>query len=187
MMMKRRWQVIVAVLVGLLILAAASGHILYIDFPYRGKVIDKETKRPIEGAAVVAVWWKQSPAAHPIITFYEAQETQTDAGGKFTTGWIWGGSINPLPKVRAPVFTIFKPGYEAYRERHLGRPLGWWRTVVALHRLDTRQERLTNASKLHVSICSPELPNGLRVLAPYCIPSEKISKFLALRDAERSR
>lgn len=164
-MKKRRGQVIVAVLVGLLILAAANGQILYIDFPYRGKVIDKETKGPIDEAAVVAVWWRRSAAAHPITSFYEAQETLTDADGNFATGWIWGGSINPLAKVWAPVFTIFKPGYEAYRERRLRPSLRWGRAVVELHRLTTREERLRNLN-FHPGPLVPdeEIPNLIRLM-----------------------
>jgi hypothetical protein len=189
-MARKNWLRIGAIMVVLVVLAVATGRILYIDFPYSGRVIDSKTKRPIEGVAVVAVWWKQAPAAHPIITFHEAQETVTDSDGNFTTAWIWGGSINPLPRVRAPLFTIFKPGYEAFNERRFTSEWNpvprWWRSVVELRRLRTRQERLTNASKLHVSICSPGLPEGLRVLPPYCIPREKIPNFLMLRNAERN-
>jgi len=111
--MKMR-TLILGVFGGLLLVAAGCGHLLYADGPYRGRVVEPETKRPIEGAAVLAVWWKEAPAPHPIITVYDAQETLTDKDGNFRIPGIIGGSLNPLAKIREPQFTIFKPGYEAY-------------------------------------------------------------------------
>jgi hypothetical protein len=171
--MRKRWRLIGAALLGVLIILVANGRIFYIDFPYRGKIIDKETKRPIEGAAVVAVWWMESPAPHPIITYYDAYEIVTDVEGNFTTPWVWGGSINPLPKLRPPNFTIFKPGYEAYRARRFTSQINpasrWWRSVVELHHLTTRKERLRNLS-FHPG-------SG--------VPDEKIPNLIRLRNIER--
>ena len=173
-MRKRRGLLIGGVLAGLLVLAVANGHIFYVDFPYRGKIIDKETKQPIEGAAVVAVWWMETPMiAQASISFYDAEETVTDQEGIFTTSWIWGGSINPFPKVRPPNFTIFKPGYEEFGARRFTSQMNpasrWWRSVVELRRLTTREERLRNMSSHPGS----------------GVPDEKIPNLIRLRNIER--
>ena len=169
--MKRRWQVIVTILVGLLVLAVTNGHIFYVDFPYRGQIIDAETKQPIEGAAVVEVWWvvTLNNFVQGVVSFYEAHETVTDQEGNFTTGWIWGGSLNPLQKLEPPLFTIFKPGFESMRARRFTNPASrWWRSVrsiVELRRLTTRQERLRN-SGVHPGSKVPDgkIPNLIRLI-----------------------
>ena len=174
------------ILSSFLVLLAGCGHLVYADGPYRGKVIDKETGQPIEGAAVVAIWRKETPMiAHPDVTFYDAQETLTDQKGNFTLPGIRGGSLNPLTKIREPLFTIFKPGYEAYGDRKLAQPAKEGQTVVELGRLETREERLRNLSNIHVRICTPELPEGLRDVSPYCVPPAKIPNLIRLRKAER--
>jgi len=160
-MTKRRWLRISGIGIGLLILAVVSGHILYIDFPYRGKVIDKETKRPIEGAAVVAIWHTESPAVHPISSFYEAKETLTDAEGNFTTPWIWGGTINPLPRLWPPLFIIFKPGYEAYDRKRLASR--WFRTIVEQRRLTTKKEKMRNLPNVPSDVPREKCPNLIKL------------------------
>lgn len=167
-----------------LLLSTACGHLVYADGPYRGRVLDVETKRPIEGAAVVAIWRKQTPViAHPDVTFYEAQEAVTDQEGNFTIPGIWGGAINPLAKIRKPSFLIFKPGYEAYGER---QPERNEQRVVELRRLTTRAARIRNLSRATLRICTPELPEGLRDVSPYCVPREKIPNFINLKELEES-
>lgn len=168
-MMRRRW-LIIGISVGLLILvilAVRNGHIFYADGSYHGKVIDKETKQPIEGAAVLAVWRKETPMiAHLMITYYDAQETLTDAEGNFTIPGIVGGSLNPLAKIREPLFTIFKPGYAAYggmvfKPRSVPETVQRFeeddRNVFALGGLTTQEERLKN---VHIIYPGPSVPEG---------------------------
>ena len=52
--------------------------------PWRGKVIDAETKEPIEGAVVLAVWHRnyRTPAGDNAY-FYEAKEVLTNKEGRF--------------------------------------------------------------------------------------------------------
>lgn len=148
-MKKRKWLLIGGVIALLIVVGLTTGtwHLVYVDGPYHGRVMDKTTGRPIEGAAVVAVWWKEIPfIAQAITNYYNAQETLTDQGGNFTIPGIWGAAIIPLTKIREPLFTIFKPGYEAYRERRLAPPEKEGRTVVELRPLNTRKERLENLS-----------------------------------------
>jgi hypothetical protein len=151
----------------LLLLATSCGHLVYSDGPYRGRVLDKNTKQPIEGAAVLAIWWKQSPMiAHPSITYYDAQETVTDADGNFTIPGIVGGSFNPLAKIRLPQFTIFKPGYDAFGRRALPPSSADGRTTLEIHLLATREERLTNLDKVFVTsdVPSTRYPNLIKLM-----------------------
>lgn len=176
-MMRRRW-LIIGISVGLLILvilAVGNGRIFYADGPYHGKVIDKETKKPIEGAAVLAVWRKETPMiAHLMITYYDAQETLTDAEGNFTIPGIVGGSLNPLAKIREPLFTIFKPGYAAYggmvfKPRSVQETVQRFeeddRNVFALGGLTTQEERLKNVRIIYPGPSVPEekYPNLIRL------------------------
>lgn len=52
-------------------------------------------------------------------SYYDAQDTVTDREGNFTIPGITGGLVNPLAKIKEPLFTIFKPGYEAYKARRI--------------------------------------------------------------------
>lgn len=174
-MNKKRWLIIGAVIVLLIILGLTTEtwHIVYVDGPYHGRVIDKTTGRPIVGAAVVAVWSKEVPfIAHAIITYYDAQETLTDQQGNFTIPGVWGVFLIPLTKMRDPLFTIFKPGYEAYRARKLGPSGGKGRTDVRLQLLTVRKERLENLGRIYVSSHVPE---------------EKYSNLIRLRNIERKQ
>jgi len=126
--------------------------------PWKGKIIDIETKEPLEGAVVVAVWMRayRTPAGDNTY-FYNAREVLTDKEGRFEIPSY--RPINLLPiisYIREPEFTIFKPGYLCLSGRHLdenivGNPAEFERDgkmyklspgVIELPRLKTREEKL---------------------------------------------
>jgi hypothetical protein len=157
---KRKWLFIGGFggLLIIVIIGVWSGNFLYFGGPYAGRVIDSTTRRPIEGAAVVAVWWVESPFMVQSITyFYDAQETLTDQRGIFVIPGIWGGWSTPLGKIREPLFTIFRPGYKAYKDRRLAPPTEEGQTVVALRHLNSREEKLEN---LGAGYLGPHVPKG---------------------------
>lgn len=105
---------------------------LYSGGPWRGRVIDADTKEPIEGAVVVAIWYREYDG-HPAGTksfLHDVRETLTDKGGQFeiptykesyenmshcrekdTEG---AGSMKLFitgPTIREPNFIIYKPPY----------------------------------------------------------------------------
>ncbi|MFQ5853553.1 MAG: hypothetical protein ACE5JU_23590 [Candidatus Binatia bacterium] len=176
--MKKERGRIVSLLAGVLLFSVSCGRVIYADGPYHGKVIDKETKQPIEGAAVLAVWWKETPMiAQAQITFYDAQETLTDQEGNFTIPGITGGSANPLAKIREPLFTIFKPGYKAFKQVRLRPPADEERSVVDLSPLKTREERKKNLYGLLPGACAPDVKQ-------FCVPEEKILTLIRLMNVE---
>ena len=97
------------------------------DITYQGKVIDKGTLKPIEGAVVVAVWNKWYM---PLVSFEgsetkfkDAKEILTDKNGDWAIvgpkgqnryvnekkSWFYG-----IHYTVGPTFTIYRPGYKKY-------------------------------------------------------------------------
>ncbi len=77
---------------------------------YKGKVIDAETGEPIEGAAVLGVWYTEAATAGGTVsTFYEARETLSDRNGEFT---IPGIGVRLMSNITPLYANIFKAGYE---------------------------------------------------------------------------
>jgi hypothetical protein len=125
--------------------------------PWKGKIIDIETKEPIEGAVVLAVWQRayRTPAGDNTY-FYNAKEVLTDKEGRYEIPSY--RPINLLPiisYIREPEFTIFKPGYLSLSSRHLDEnvidnPAEFKRNgnmyrlspgIMELPKLKTREER----------------------------------------------
>ena len=117
--LKRSWKIIFIGLVLILIVVILT-HAS--DRTYQGRVIDAETSQPIEGAVVVAYWWKEKGAfLGSMERLKDVKETLTDRDGK----WSITGPESDKKKIvrsmlsviaivwaiRDPGFIIFKPGY----------------------------------------------------------------------------
>jgi hypothetical protein len=86
---------------------------------FRGKVIDADTKEPIEGAVVVASWTEETTtptATHSRLK--DVREVLTDKNGEWSISGPKGraNELIPglslfIPYTKEPQFTIFKPGY----------------------------------------------------------------------------
>jgi hypothetical protein len=83
------------------------------DGPYHGKVVDRETRAPIEGAVVLGTWgvYHFSPAGGSG-TFYDAREAITDKNGEFT---IKGQGLLVFGNVGHMSALIYKAGYTYYK------------------------------------------------------------------------
>lgn len=83
------------------------------DFgPYKGKIIDAETKTPIEGVVVLVEWWEIPFFGGP--KYIDARETLTDKNGSFDIHGIW--VLNPMKRIGADaIMTIFKSGYQFHQ------------------------------------------------------------------------
>ena len=124
------------------------------DGPYRGKVIDAETKAPIEGAVVVGVWRRQPALAmHPKHLFEEAKEVLTDKDGEFTLPGHFSmkSILSPLSKTRFQLY-IYRSGYGSFPQFQISPnpkqsdddlfQLFETHSLVELPKLKTREERL---------------------------------------------
>lgn len=92
---------------------------------FQGKVIDAETKKPIEGAVVVAVYKK-----YPIISgpgggsesIMDIKEILTDAKGEFYFP-SYTTVIQPFSIEGSADFIIFKPGYGSFPDGRIYPPM----------------------------------------------------------------
>jgi len=92
--------------------------------PYRGKVVDAETKDPLVGAVVLVYWQRLAPGiGHgPAEGFLDAEEVLTDANGEFVVGKNPPASLIPGTWVSDPYITIFTPGYGYFPGYHVAPP-----------------------------------------------------------------
>jgi hypothetical protein len=115
--------------------------------PYRGQVVDAETKAPLAGAVVVALWRRDriSPV-HSVSEHYAVREVVTDGDGHFVLDARDVEEGAPR-RTRRPAFLIFLPGYGKFPGFQVA-PRGFTGgiferagTVVELSRLQGREER----------------------------------------------
>ena len=107
-------------------LVAAPPSICAKDMTFRGRVIDYETKEPIEGAVVVASWYEAKPTiAGEATRLKDVKETLTDKNGEWSITGEEGKPHTEHPYfhfltgtyyTRTPQFIIFKPGYCSWPE-----------------------------------------------------------------------
>lgn len=121
--------------------------------PFEGRVIDADTRQPIEGAAVLAVYDRCVPSIQGSISFsIDAQETLTDKNGEFKIpeAKMWFGGKPKSPERQ--ILIIFMPGYGVYpdhkRSRAIGVSISWpppdKYIVYELPKLKTWEERKDN-------------------------------------------
>jgi len=91
---------------------------------FKGKVIDAETKAPIEGAVVVVVYEKHvyGPAGG-YSTVVKVKEILTDKNGKFFFP-PYSTIIHPFSKEDDAYFIIYKPGYGDFPNNRVSPPSG---------------------------------------------------------------
>ena len=122
--------------------------------PYRGQVIDADTRAPLVGAVVVAYWPRDRIFPfHSVMEHYAVREVLTDADGRFV---IDGGDIERSAPKRTlyPRFLIFIPGYGSF-PRLQKAPTGFTGGVfedrgalVELPRLESREARRANLREI---------------------------------------
>lgn len=102
----------------LIALGGCSVRGSYVSGPYRGRVVDAETKEPLVGAVVLMSWYRMAPGlGHASSSFVDAEETLTDERGEFVVGKNPPINLMPLTWLGTPDLTIFQPGY-AFFPRH---------------------------------------------------------------------
>jgi hypothetical protein len=84
--------------------------------PWKARVVDAETKQPLQGVVVLAVWYKYWPDVDGLGTFgyVDSEEVITDKDGRFA---ISARSFIPFDPfvLEEPEFHLVKPGYGRWR------------------------------------------------------------------------
>lgn len=98
-------------------MASGCAYIVRYDGTYQGKVVDADTREPIEGAIVLGTWYTESPTVAGAHTdYYDARETATDKNGAFT---IPGQGLRIMSRILPMDVMIFKAGY-SYEQEYWG-------------------------------------------------------------------
>jgi hypothetical protein len=134
--------------------------------PYVGRIVDAETRRPLEAAVVVAMWERSTFTfplqGHPNIVLYAVRETLTDADGRFVIDAKDVEAHAPRRTYR-PVFQVYYPGYFALAHLDFtarggfGTPGGFSDPLkreaqVGLPRATTREDRLRAVGGVYAGI-----------------------------------
>jgi hypothetical protein len=142
--------------------------------PYRGLILDSQTKGPLAGAVVVALWVRERVYPFQVNTeHYAVRETVTDSDGRFVME-VRDIEQGAPRRTRKPEFLVFLPGYGAFPHRFTS-PQGFLAelfegngTTIRIPRLETREERLKNLSSFgpHDFSASPHirLPRPMRAI-----------------------
>jgi len=116
----------------LLVCAAIPAPLMGFDFPgyvtMRGKIIDADTLKPIEGAVVWAMWDKcwAGVGAGNLCNVYKVKEVLTDANGEWSITGPAGTSDPSLARmiisvvfnwIKPPRLGYYKPGYFPFLAR----------------------------------------------------------------------
>lgn len=178
--MNRFRTVLIVGIILIILLVWYGKYLIYIDGPYSGRVIDAETKEPIEGAVVLVIWdWETFTPGGGVSTYYEAKEAVTDKNGDFVVPRLISLALNPLYYLdEVTHITIFKPGYGYFPEYQVspkGTPIGFVRALkkhqtIELQKLGTMEERVRK---------------GLTSKPESAVPYKKMRKMLEVINEER--
>lgn len=111
-----------------------------------GQVIDAETREPLAGVAILAVW-SRAAYGHPAVTFtptgyYKSAETTTGSDGRFTIPWRILFALGFGVEVRGPELALFKAGYGGWRFAGSKDMLTGDGAVIEMRPLKTAAERV---------------------------------------------
>lgn len=156
---------------------ASCGWLVYHEHAFKGKVVDAETRKPIEGAVVVAIYKiREYSFVQSDAVVADVKEVLTDKHGEFRISQHTFFSLYPVARGETTTFLIFKPGYASISELSLGDILSgggkkgelpWIENrdlkfifapgLVGLPRVTTRDERL-KAIPGHVTDATDKTP-----------------------------
>ena len=99
-----------ALFLGIFRTVAFGGDIFQYDSDISGKIVDYDTRKPMEGVVVSCVWFYERVrfSEAPKREFYDYFETLTDQDGSFM---IPGKGLCIIRNIYPPAITIFKAGY----------------------------------------------------------------------------
>lgn len=110
----------------LTLIFSCSGCFSFIrmDGPYEGRIIDADTKQPVEGAVVHGDWYKiWGTPGGASSEWYDSSETLTNKNGEFK---ILGKGLLLLSNIDELHLTIFKAGYKQWTPNSWSGLKGKW-------------------------------------------------------------
>lgn len=141
---------------------------------YQGKVLEYETKEPIEGAVVVAYWYeRRATVAGGSTRLFEVKETLTDKNGEWNIvgpeeerGDSYYSFLTGTYFMQLPSFLVFKPGYCPWPkgfyidacEKKL-KPGG---SAKVIQGIPVELPKLTDLEDRRKALVNPEDPSGER-------------------------
>lgn len=123
-----RYLIIFLVAISFFMIIVDSSHafiwMVYHKSAFNGKVIEAETKEPIEGAVVVAVYNKATIGlgAGTLSSVINVREALTDKDGMFRIP-SYTTMIQPFSWEISATFIIFKPGYGSFPNYRVKPPM----------------------------------------------------------------
>ena len=183
-------RVMIAIMVGLLAVVSTAdrvwaGWLIYHKPAFSGRVIDAETKAPIEGAVVVVSYEKSTISVpHAYTSIIKIRETLTDKNGEWRIPSYWT-IIQPFSVEYHARFLIYKPGYGNYPMQHVSPPNpGVGGEVIFSGELGTKGEVNWMAQRYQVTFGVVELPPLViredRLRALPSAPGDSTSKDLPI-------
>jgi hypothetical protein len=146
----------------------------YVAKPIEGRVVDKETGQPVQGAVVVAQWILATPPEGEEKDYFVVIETVTDAEGRYRIPG-WGPQVRPRSRwldKYDPAIEVFKPGY--WPEGLANRPAG----VVGAPGINPRgtkvREAYWNGKDIELIPFKIGESLGIKDLFPYETSDERI-------------
>ncbi len=152
-------------LTGICASTSIAGWLIFSKPEFKGRILDAETKEPIEGAVVVAVYHKHEYAIpHGNTVVINTREALTDKNGEFSIPSYY--TIISLFSVDDTTsFIIYKPGYMSYPDlvnhpNHFGNYLEdfFAREIGERAEAITFSENLEKMEKIIITYGIVELP-----------------------------
>jgi hypothetical protein len=106
--------VLASIVIASIVALSEAGWIIYHKPVFQGKVIDAETKEPLEGAVAVVTYNKKIMGfGHGGTVILDVRETLTNKDGIFHIP-SYTTIMSPLARESRASFVIFKPGYSGF-------------------------------------------------------------------------
>ena len=172
-MKKKRWCFSVALFV-IVFLGCLSGWSSAFEGVHRGRIIDAETRQPIQGVVILGIWNRAiATPGGAVHEFYDARETLTDERGEFSIagmGFPGAMGLDPMDVL------IFKAGYshigpgpwERFRDDDaFGGTIRWEgdRVIIPLKRL-SMEERRRRTPSFEINQADPDALRSAPQLPP---------------------
>jgi hypothetical protein len=140
--------------------------------PWKGQVVDKETKKPIDGVVVLMVWYRHYSLMDQTREYHDSEEAVTDANGRFTISsrWYWNWFVFP----EKPDIFVFKGGYGRWEIQDYGK----YTEAKYPHPLERRAARLADeGAVLEFQPINSREERVEQLRLPILVPRERLPKL----------